>query len=128
MTDDDLDEALRALAHPARRAILRLTAGRNVPATELAATLGIAAATASEHLRVLRKTGLVVLTAQGTWRRYRADSARAAGVVDALLAALPTPTPSPNPSPTPTPTPVPDPCPGPGPDRQDGPADAVPAQ
>ena len=70
--DAQLDEALRALSHPARRAIIRMTVEREVPASELADALGIAPATASEHLKVLRKTGLVRLTADGTWRRYRA--------------------------------------------------------
>jgi len=83
-TSDDLDNALRALSHASRRAIIRLTAQRHVPATDLAQHLGIAPATASEHLRVLRKTGLVELSAAGTWRRYRADLSRVEAVLDAL--------------------------------------------
>ncbi len=67
---------LRALAHPARREILRRTARAAVPAGDLAESLGLANATVSEHLKVLRKTGLVTMTADGTWRRYRADPAR----------------------------------------------------
>ncbi len=79
---EDLDNALRALSHPSRRAIIRLTARSAVAATELAERLDIAPATASEHLRVLRKTGLVELTATGTWRRYRAVPARVDAVLD----------------------------------------------
>lgn len=86
-----LDEALRALAHPARRAVIRMTVDRAVPATELAAALGVAPATASEHLKVLRKTGLVRLTASGTWRCYRADLGRVQEIRDALLEHLPSP-------------------------------------
>ena len=37
--------------------------------------VGLAPASVSEHLKVLRKTGLVVMSASGTWRRYRADPA-----------------------------------------------------
>jgi DNA-binding transcriptional ArsR family regulator len=90
VTDADaLDDALRALSHGTRRAIIRLTARRQVPATELAELLGIAPATASEHLRVLRKTGLVELSAAGTWRRYRADLTRLAALLDDLERDLP---------------------------------------
>ncbi len=89
MDDAELDHALRALAHPARRAIIRLTADGAVPATALAAALGVAPATASEHLKVLRKTGFVRLTAHGTWRRYRADLRRVRKIHGALLTHLP---------------------------------------
>jgi tellurite resistance protein TerB len=68
--------------------MVRLSASEDVPATELAERLGIAPATASEHLKVLRKTGLVTLTAVGTWRRYRADLARVATVLDAVRTDL----------------------------------------
>jgi DNA-binding transcriptional ArsR family regulator len=88
-TSTDLDDALRALSHGTRRAIVRLTAGRQVPATELAGLLGIAPATASEHLRVLRKTGLVELSAAGTWRRYQADLVRLETVIADLVRDLP---------------------------------------
>jgi DNA-binding transcriptional ArsR family regulator len=71
-----VDEPLRALAHPARRAIVRLVWSETRPAGELAAALDLAPATVSEHLKVLRKSGLVVLEKEGTWRRYRADRAR----------------------------------------------------
>jgi DNA-binding transcriptional ArsR family regulator len=85
---EDLDEALRALSHQSRRAIIRLTSQRPVPATELAAMLSIAPATASEHLKVLRKTSLVELTATGTWRCYQAVPSRCEAVVDALARVL----------------------------------------
>jgi DNA-binding transcriptional ArsR family regulator len=85
---DRLDDALRTLAHSSRRAMIRLTTSRDVPATELADLLGIAPATASEHLRVLRKTGFVRQTVTGTWRFYRADLARVEFVLDALMRDL----------------------------------------
>ena len=90
MDDAELDEALRALAHPARRAAIRLTAHRDVPASTIATALRVAPATASEHLKVLRKTGFVRLTAQGTWRRYRADLQRVRHVRAALAEHLST--------------------------------------
>ena len=42
-------------------------------AGELAAASGLSAASVSEHLKVLRKTGLVVLERQGRFRLYRTD-------------------------------------------------------
>jgi DNA-binding transcriptional ArsR family regulator len=71
-----VDELLRALAHPARRQILTAASARPVSAGALAAELGLANATTSEHLKVLRKTGLVTMTVQGTWRLYATDRAR----------------------------------------------------
>src|SRR5258705_3502974 len=75
---DEVDELLRALAHPARRDILRLCWRGQQSAGALTGALGLAAASTSEHLKVLRKTGLVVLQRQGTFRWYRADPARLA--------------------------------------------------
>jgi DNA-binding transcriptional ArsR family regulator len=49
-----------------------------VSAGALADELGPANATASEHLKVLRKTGLVTMTVQGTWRLYSTDRGRVA--------------------------------------------------
>ena len=44
-------------------------------AGELAAASGLSAASVSEHLKVLRKTGLVVLERQGRFRLYRTEPA-----------------------------------------------------
>lgn len=55
-----------------------------MPAMSLAEELGIAPATASEHLKVLRKTGLVDLTASGTQRLYDANPNRIETVITAL--------------------------------------------
>ncbi len=82
--DDELDELLRALAHPTRRWIIRRCHDQWVAAGDLVGESGLAAATVSEHLKVLRKNGLVELRAEGTWRRYRTVAARLAGVVDGL--------------------------------------------
>jgi DNA-binding transcriptional ArsR family regulator len=69
----EVDELLRGLAHPARRGILSLCWTEPVPAGTLSDALGLAPASTSEHLKVLRKTGLVVLTKDGTFRRYQTD-------------------------------------------------------
>jgi len=82
-----VDELLRALAHPARRQILAAAAARPVSAGALARELGLANATTSEHLKVLRKTGLVTMTVHGTWRLYATDRARVAAA-SALLAGF----------------------------------------
>jgi DNA-binding transcriptional ArsR family regulator len=76
LSDDEADELLRALAHPARREILRLCWDAPATAGDLTEAVGLAAASTSEHLKVLRKIGLVVLTKEGTYRWYRADPSR----------------------------------------------------
>jgi DNA-binding transcriptional ArsR family regulator len=88
LVERDADELLRAFAHPARREIVRRCWAAPVSAGELSDALGLAPASTSEHLKVLRKTGLVVLTKDGTYRRYRTDPARLAAVVE-WLAAFP---------------------------------------
>lgn len=76
----ELDEALRAISHPDRRLFLRACRDRQMAAGDLAALSALSLATVSEHLKVLRKSGLMVLTKQGRFWLYRAD--------DASLAAL----------------------------------------
>jgi DNA-binding transcriptional ArsR family regulator len=84
----DLDEAVRALANQARRTILVLTWREQRLAGQIAEALDLAPATVSEHLKVLRKTGLVRLERRGTQWRYRADPDRLRAVLDALDADL----------------------------------------
>jgi DNA-binding transcriptional ArsR family regulator len=55
-----------------RRQLVRACLERERPAGELVAETGLAAASVSEHLKVLRKTGLLVLEARGRFRLYRA--------------------------------------------------------
>lgn len=78
LSEQEADELLRALAHQARRELLRRCWAGPVTAGELADALGLAAASTSEHLKVLRKTGLLVLTKDGTFRWYHADRQRLA--------------------------------------------------
>jgi DNA-binding transcriptional ArsR family regulator len=82
---DEADELLRALSHPARRELLRLCWHERQPAGALTEALGLAAASVSEHLKVLRKSGLLVLHKQGTFRRYAASPTRVAALGEWLL-------------------------------------------
>ncbi|MGE0479619.1 MAG: ArsR/SmtB family transcription factor [Phycisphaerae bacterium] len=54
-----LDRVFHALAHPARRAILRRLAAREQNLSELAAPLNMSFPAASKHIRVLERAKLV---------------------------------------------------------------------
>lgn len=69
-----MDAALKALAEPRRREILRLVWTREMPATEIADRFGeVTRSAISQHLAVLRTAGLVTERRDGTRRLYRAD-------------------------------------------------------
>ena len=71
--DETLAALAKAIAHPARIAILRLLADRETCATgDVVAELPIplAQSTVSEHLRILREAGLVVGEIEGPRTRY----------------------------------------------------------
>jgi DNA-binding transcriptional ArsR family regulator len=72
LNDEATDEALRALAEPHRRAILRLVVGNEVPAGEIAAAFEVNRTTISQHLTVLKNAGLLSERRDGTRRLYRA--------------------------------------------------------
>ncbi len=84
MTDPVLEEAIRALAHPGRRAMLRLVWEEERPATELADAAGLSPSAASQHLKLLREAGLITVRVDATRRLYRADLARVAEVASFL--------------------------------------------
>ncbi len=67
-----MDSALRALAEPRRREILRLVGDRELPAGEIASHFQVTRPAISQHLRVLKEAGLVNERRQGTRRLYRA--------------------------------------------------------
>ena len=71
-SEDELDELLRALASQHRRDILRQIWNQERGAGELVTHLGLAAPSVSEHLKVLRKSGLVEMRVAGNYRLYRA--------------------------------------------------------
>ena len=80
----ELDERLRALAHPVRRQLLAACLSEQRRAGELVALTGQPDATISEHLKVLRKSGLVEMERDGRLRLYRTNR----GVIDAVRQEL----------------------------------------
>ncbi|WP_329520718.1 ArsR/SmtB family transcription factor [Spirillospora sp. NBC_01491] len=76
-----MDEVLRAVADPTRRAILMLVRDGEVPAGEIAAHCpGISRPAVSQHLRILVTAGLLDVRRAGNRRLYRLKSA---GLVEA---------------------------------------------
>jgi DNA-binding transcriptional ArsR family regulator len=82
--DAATDEALRALAEPRRRAILRLVARDELAAGEIAATFDVTRTAVSQHLTVLRNAGLLSERRVGTRRLYRARPDGLAGLREFL--------------------------------------------
>ncbi len=80
VSDSTTQRILHALASPVRREILWLVWDRELPAGEIAASFDLGAATISEHLRALRRAGLVTMRVDGTFRRYRADRSAVGGL------------------------------------------------
>jgi DNA-binding transcriptional ArsR family regulator len=74
------DEALKALAEPRRRAILRLVAGDELAAGQIAAAFDVTRTAVSQHLTVLRNAGLLSERRDGTRRLYRARPEGLAGL------------------------------------------------
>ena len=66
------DAALKAIAEPRRRAILRLVADDELAAGEIAAAFDVTRTAVSQHLTVLKNAGLVTERRLGTRRLYRA--------------------------------------------------------
>ena len=79
-----MDATLRALASPARRAMLELVWDAERSSSEIADAVGTTRPATSQHLRVLRDAGLVRVRADGSQRLYRVDTERMAEVRTAL--------------------------------------------
>jgi DNA-binding transcriptional ArsR family regulator len=79
-----VDAAIAAIAHPARRHLLRLVRDGERSPSELAGSAGLTRPATSQHLRVLRDAGLVAVRSQGGRRYYRAEEER----LEALRAFL----------------------------------------
>jgi DNA-binding transcriptional ArsR family regulator len=71
-----VDDTLRALAHPARRAMLELVWDAERSSSELADEVALTRPAASQHLKVLRDAGLVQVRVDGNQRLYRVDTER----------------------------------------------------
>ena len=67
-----MEEAIRAIAEPRRREILRLVWDAELPAGEIAAHFAVTRPAISQHLRVLEDADLVRVRRDGTRRLYRA--------------------------------------------------------
>src|SRR5262252_3036788 len=78
--EQDMDEALRALAEPRRRAILRLVAHRELAAGEIAGHFDVTRTAVSQHLTVLKNAGLLTERKAATRRLYRARPEGLAGL------------------------------------------------
>jgi DNA-binding transcriptional ArsR family regulator len=66
-----VEAALRAIAEPRRRQILRLVRDEELSAGEIASHFEVTRSAVSQHLRVLKDAGLVSERRQGTRRIYR---------------------------------------------------------
>ena len=65
-----MDAALKAVAEPHRREILRLVWDRELPAGEIASHFDVSRPAVSQHLRVLKEAELVNERREGTKRLY----------------------------------------------------------
>lgn len=77
---EDLVEAGKGLAHPARLRLLAMLAGGELCVCQMTAVLELAPSTVSQHLSVLARGGLVAERKEGklVFYRLREDSAAAA--------------------------------------------------
>ena len=81
----ELASIARALAHPARLAIInRFADGRPKMTKELVAPSGLAPSTMSEHLRILRDAGVLVTRQDGSGVWYCLCGDRLADFADAI--------------------------------------------
>jgi len=71
MAAENLDRTFAALADPARRGVVDLLRRRPRRAGELAAALRVSAPRMSQHLRVLRKSGIIEDSGLATDARVR---------------------------------------------------------
>jgi DNA-binding transcriptional ArsR family regulator len=79
-TEQATDGALRALAEPRRRAILRLVSDEEMAAGQIAAAFDVTRTAVSQHLTVLKQAGLLTERRDGTRRLYRARPEGLAGL------------------------------------------------
>ncbi len=74
-----MDAALKAVAEPRRREILRVVWSEELAASEIAARFGdVTRSAVSQHLAVLKRADLVVERRDGTRRLYRSNHAEMA--------------------------------------------------
>ena len=79
-----VDDTLRALANPTRRAMLEHVWDAERTSSAIAQAVGATRPATSQHLKVLREAGLVRVRADGSQRLYRVDTERLGEVRAAL--------------------------------------------
>src|SRR3954451_13427008 len=79
-----MEDALKAIANPRRRAMLRLVWDEERSSTEIAEHARLSKPAASQHLKILRDAGLVHVRVEGNRRLYRADAPTVAELRQAL--------------------------------------------
>ncbi|MCB2066049.1 MAG: winged helix-turn-helix transcriptional regulator [Erythrobacter sp.] len=89
MQDDTLVEALKALGHPLRLAIMRMLARGESNVGEIEEATGIGQPTLSQQLAILRKCELVATRRQAKQVFYSLDGKATAAIVAALGALVP---------------------------------------
>src|ERR1700730_11840943 len=82
--EQEMDEALRALAEPRRRAILQLVAHSELSAGAIASCFDVTRTAVSQHLTVLKHSGLLSERRLATRRLYRARPEGLAGLREFL--------------------------------------------
>ncbi len=81
-------ELFKALAHPARIRVLEVLAAGERPASDLAAEVGLELSHLSQHLRVLRRTGVVTTRRIGTTVLYALRDERMSQLLSIARAML----------------------------------------
>ncbi|MHB8421301.1 MAG: ArsR/SmtB family transcription factor [Leptospirales bacterium] len=85
-----LAQMARLIAVPSRAAMLLAMAdGRALPASELAYRAGVSNQTASEHLALMKKMGVVCMEPCGRHRYYRVVTPQIMETLESLLASAP---------------------------------------
>ena len=82
-------EVFEAIAQPKRREILRLLAGGELSAGEIASRFSVTQPAISQHLKVLKEAGLISERRDGTRRLFSVQSAGLADLHDFLAQVLP---------------------------------------
>ncbi|MBB2912481.1 ArsR family transcriptional regulator [Streptosporangium becharense] len=81
-------ELFRTLGHPVRIRVLELLQDGPLPVRDLLATIDIEASSLSQQLAVLRRTGIVTATREGSTVVYALSSADVAGLLRAARRIL----------------------------------------
>jgi DNA-binding transcriptional ArsR family regulator len=74
MTNASIDNGFAALGDPTRRAVFERLARRPMSVGKLAAGMAVTRPAVSQHLRVLKRAGLVSDRQEGTRRVYQVDT------------------------------------------------------